>query len=146
MSHQGKYPVIYLTFKDHKALTWEEAFERLAIDIGNEFKRHAECLESLAPGKEREDFVDICERRASPARLGESLGFLAKVLHLHHKEKPFVIVDEYDSPVTSASTNGYYKEMVNFMRVFLSGAMKDNNHVKMGVMTGVLRVAKEGML
>ena len=55
MSHQGRYPVIYLTFKDHKALTWDEAFERLAIDIGNEFKRHAECVESLSPGNEREE-------------------------------------------------------------------------------------------
>ena len=146
MSHQGKYPVIYLTFKDHKALTWEEAFERLAIDIGNEFKRHADCLGSLPPGKEREDFVDICERRASPARLGESLGFLARALHAHCKVQPIVLIDEYDMPVTTASTNGYYKEMVTFMRAFLPSALKDNNHVKMGVMTGVLRVAKEGML
>ena len=146
MSHQGKYPVIYLTFKDHKALTWEEAFERMSIDIGNEFKRHLDCIESLPPGKEREDFVDICERRASPARLGESLGFLARALHVHSKVQPIVLIDEYDMPVTSASTNGYYTEMVAFMRTFLSGAMKDNNHVKMGVMTGVLRVAKEGML
>ena len=146
MSHQGKYPVIYLTFKDHKALTWEEAFERLAIDIGNEFKRHLECVESLSPGKEREDFVDICERRASPARLGESLGFLARALHVHSKVQPIVLIDEYDMPVTTASANGYYTEMVAFMRAFLPSALKDNNHVKMGVMTGVLRVAKEGML
>ena len=146
MSHQGKYPVIYLTFKDHKALTWEEAFERMSIDIGNEFKRHLDCIESLSPGKEREDFIDICERRASLARLGESLGFLARALHVHSKAQPIVLIDEYDMPVTSASTNGYYTEMVAFMRTFLSGAMKVNNHVKMGVMTGVLRVAKEGML
>ena len=146
MSHQGKYPVIYLTFKDHKALTWGEAFERMSIDIGNEFKRHLECIDSLPPGKEREDFIDICERRASLARLGESLGFLARALHAHSKVQPIVLIDEYDMPVTSASTNGYYTEMVAFMRTFLSGAMKDNNHVKMGVMTGVLRVAKEGML
>ena len=146
MSHQGRYPVIYLTFKDHKALTWEEAFERLAIDIGNEFKRHLECVESLSPGKEREDFVDICERRASPARLGESLGFLARALHVHSKVQPIVLIDEYDMPVTTASANGYYTEMVAFMRAFLPSALKDNNHVKMGVMTGVLRVAKEGML
>ena len=146
MSHQGKYPVIYLTFKDHKALTWDEAFERLAIDIGNEFKRHLDCVESLSLGQEREDFVDICERRASPARLGESLGFLARALHAHCKVQPIVLIDEYDMPVTTASTNGYYEEMVTFMRAFLPSALKDNNHVKMGVMTGVLRVAKEGML
>ena len=146
MSHQGKYPVIYLTFKDHKALTWEEAEDMLRIDLSKEFCRHKKAADSLLDLSEREVFVRICDRKSTLGDLRESLGLLAKTLHLHHKEKPFVIVDEYDSPVTSASTNGYYKEMVNFMRVFLSGAMKDNNHVKMGVMTGVLRVAKEGML
>ena len=146
MSHQGKYPVIYLTFKDHKALTWESALKRLRMDLAAEFCRHKAVCESLSDTKDVDRFARVCEEKADIEDLGESLGLLAKALHLHHKEKPFVIVDEYDSPVTSASTNGYYKEMVNFMRVFLSGAMKDNNHVKMGVMTGVLRVAKEGML
>lgn len=146
MSHQGKYPVIYLTFKDHKALTWEEAYERLAIDIGNEFKRHLDCVESLSPGQEREDFIDICERKASPARLGESLGFLARALHVHSKVQPIVLIDEYDMPVTTASANGYYTEMVAFMRAFLPSALKDNNHVKMGVMTGVICPIKDTSL
>ena len=146
MAHQGKYPVIYLTFKDHKAPNWNEALERLRIDIGNEFKRHEVCIESLPAGAKRDDFINICERRASVASLGNSLGFLAEALHLHHKAKPIVLIDEYDSPINSASTNGYYDEMVDFMRAFLPGAMKDNDHVKMGVMTGVLRVAKEGIL
>ena len=146
MSHQGKYPVIYLTFKDHKALTWEDAEDMLRIDISKEFCRHKKAAESLPDLSEREVFARICDRKSTFGDTRESLGLLAKALHLHHKEKPVVFVDEYDSPVTSASTNGYYEQMVNFMRVFLSGAMKDNNHVRMGVMTGVLRVAKEGML
>ena len=146
MAEQGKYPVIYLTFKDHKALRWKEAYGALAIDIGNEFKRHAVCMESLSPGQEREDYVNICERRADPTLLENSLKFLVDALHRHHKEDVVVLIDEYDTPVTTASTNGYYEEMVAFMRAFLPGALKDNAHVKMGVMTGVLRVAKEGML
>ena len=146
MSHQGKYPVIYLTFKDHKALTWESAQKMLRMDIAAEFCRHKAVCESLSDTRDIERFKRVRDEKADIEDLSESLGLLAKALHLHHKEKPFVIVDEYDSPVTSASTNGYYTEMVNFMRVFLSGAIKDNNHVKMGVMTGVLRVAKEGML
>ena len=146
MSEQGKYPVIYLTFKDHKSLRWKEAYGSLAIDIGKEFKRHVACMESLPPGKEREDYVDICERRADPTLLENSLKFLVDALHRHYKEKVVVLIDEYDTPVTTASTNGYYEEMVAFMRAFLPGALKDNEHVKMGVMTGVLRVAKEGML
>ena len=146
MAEQGKYPVIYLTFKDHKSLRWKEAYGALAIDIGNEFKRHAACMESLLPGKEREDYVDICERRADPILLENSLKVLVDALHRHYKEDVVVLIDEYDTPVTTASANGYYEEMVAFMRAFLPGALKDNIHVKMGVMTGVLRVAKEGML
>ena len=146
MAKQGKSPVIYLTFKDHKARTWEAAVERLVLDIGSEFRRHAECIDALPFAKEREHFTDICEERGSLALLGASLGLLAKALHLHHKAKPYVLIDEYDSPVNTASANGYYDEMVAFMREFLPGAMKDNNHVEMGVMTGVLRVAKEGIL
>ena len=146
MAEQGKYPVIYLTFKDHKSLRWKEAYGSLAIDIGNEFKRHAACMESLSPGKEREDYVDICERRAEPTLLENSLKFLVDALRRHYKEKVVVLIDEYDTPVTTASANGYYEEMVAFMRAFLPGALKDNAYVKMGVMTGVLRIAKEGML
>ena len=146
MAEQGKYPVIYLTFKDHKSLRWKEAYGALAIDIGKEFKRHAACMESLPPGKEREDYVDICERRADPILLENSLKVLVDALHRHYKEDVVVLIDEYDTPVTTASANGYYEEMVAFMRAFLPGALKDNAHVKMGVMTGVLRVAKEGML
>ena len=146
MAEQGKYPVIYLTFKDHKSLRWKEAYGSLAIDIGKEFKRHAACMESLPPGKEREDYVDICERRADSTLLENSLKVLVDALHRHYKEDVVVLIDEYDTPVTTASANGYYEEMVAFMRAFLPGALKDNAHVKMGVMTGVLRVAKEGML
>ena len=146
MSHQGKYPVIYLTFKDHKARNWEEALEQFKMDVGSELRRHVECVKSLPSDKDREHFNDICEERCSTAQLGGALGLLAKALHLHHGVKPIVLIDEYDSPVNSASTYGYYDEMVALMRTFLPGAMKDNDHVEMGVMTGVLRVAKEGIL
>ncbi len=146
MSHQGKYPVIYLTFKDHKALTWESAQYKLEYDISSELCRHRAASESLDVQKEKDLFLRICDGKPTVEELGAGLGLLAKALHLHCKEKPIILIDEYDTPVTTASTNGYYELMVNFMRTFLSGAMKDNNHVKMGVMTGVLRVAKEGML
>ena len=146
LERQGKYPVIYLTFKDHKSLHWEEALGQLAFDIADEFKRHFECMESLPLDKEREDFMSICEMRASAATLENSLGFLSHALRRHYGEKVVVLIDEYDTPVNTASANGYYEEMVAFMRSFLPRALKDNVDVEMGVMTGVLRVAKEGML
>jgi hypothetical protein len=146
MDRQGGAPVIYLTFKDHKALTWESAQRKLWADIGDEISRHGGVGASLAEPEEREKYARIKSRQTTTEELADSLGLLAKALHLHYKVKPYVLIDEYDSPVTTASTNGYYREMVAFMRMFLSGALKDNNHVEMGIMTGVLRVAKEGML
>ena len=146
MAKQGKSPVIYLTFKDHKALTWEAAVQKMRMDLATEFCRHKAVMASISETKDIERFDRICREKSDVADLAGSLGLLARVLHLHHKEKPYVLIDEYDSPVNSASANGYYDEMVAFMREFLPGAVKDNNHVEMGVMTGVLRVAKEGIL
>ncbi len=149
MAKQGKNPVIYLTFKDHKARTWEGAQYSLRYDIANEFARHKEAAKSLSEEEDVKLFDKVRRARSGGCTMEElatSLGLLAKALHLHHKAKPYVLIDEYDSPVNTASANGYYDEMVAFMREFLPGAMKDNNHVEMGVMTGVLRVAKEGIL
>ncbi len=146
MSRQGKAPVIYLTFKDHKALDWESAQRKLIWDVGEEFARHDDAATALPKDSERSAFARISDGKSDINDLSQALGLLAKALHLHYGVKPYVLIDEYDSPVTTASTNGYYTEMVTFMRMFLSGALKDNNHVEMGIMTGVLRVAKEGML
>ena len=146
MALQGAYPVIYLTFKDHKALTWESAQFKLRYDIGEEFARHKDAAQSLAEPKDVTLFAKIRNQGCDIDELAMGLGLLAKALHLHYKEKVYILIDEYDSPVTTASTNGYYEQMVTFMRMFLSGAMKDNNDVEKGIMTGVLRVAKEGML
>ena len=133
MDRQGGAPVM-------------SAQRKLWADIGDEISRHGGVGASLAEPEEREKYARIKSRQTTTEELADSLGLLAKALHLHYKVKPYVLIDEYDSPVTTASTNGYYKEMVSFMRMFLSGALKDNNHVEMGIMTGVLRVAKEGML
>ena len=146
MSHQGKYPVIYLTFKDHKALNWKSAVRRLQLDIAGEFCRHKAVKTSISDEGILARFDRICREEADIDDLAGALGLLANTLHAHHGVKPIVLIDEYDSPINSASTYGYYEEMVAFMRAFLPGAMKDNNHVEMGVMTGVLRVAKEGIL
>lgn len=88
MSHQGKYPVIYLTFKDHKALTWESAQYRLESDITSELCRHRAAAESLDAQKEKDLFLRICDGKPTIEELGLGLGLLAKALHLHHKVKP----------------------------------------------------------
>ena len=144
---QGQFPVIYLTFKDHKASTWADASGKLIRDIGNEILRHrASVANGWDDGPRKEQLLRVMNRQAPVEELAESLGLLAEAIHAHWKVKPVILIDEYDQPISSASTFGYYDQMCSFMRIFLSGAMKDNAHVEMGLMTGVLRVAKEGIL
>ena len=144
---QGKFPIIYLSFKDHKATSWEDAFEFMMRDVGAEISRHRVSVENgWDDSAKKEQMLRIVNRTASFVDLTASLGYLAEAVHAHWKVKPIILIDEYDQPISSASTFGYYDQMCSFMRVFLSGALKDNAHVEMGLMTGVLRVAKEGIL
>ena len=144
---QGRFPIIYLSFKDHKAASWESASGKLVRDIAGEVARHRDSIDSdWGDETRRERLRRVKTCTASVDEVAESLGLLAEAIHAHCKEKPIILVDEYDQPISSASTYGYYDQMCSFMRVFLSGALKDNAHVEMGLMTGVLRVAKEGIL
>jgi len=150
-AEQGKYPVIYLTFKDCVAENWETALEKLKMQIAAMVGDHVDALTALKNPEEQCRLDSVWRERGNVSDLGASLGLLAKALHLQSEAaggdvRPIILIDEYDAPVNSASTNGYLETMTAFMRSFLSGAMKDNEHVRMGVMTGVLRVAKEGIL
>ena len=144
---QGRNPVIWLSFKDHKATCWEDAFEIMMRDVGSEISRHIASVENgWADGAKKDQMRRIVSRTASFVDLTASLGYLAEAVHAHWKVKPIILIDEYDQPISSASTFGYYDRMCSFMRMFLSGALKDNKHCEMSLMTGVLRVAKEGIL
>ena len=144
---QGTHPVIFLSFKDIKQTTAEAAFARLAAVIGDEVARFADCIENgWGNGAKKRSLRKVMNREGTKDELSESLGLLSEAVHAFTKKIPVILIDEYDQPITSASTHGYYDEMCNFMRVFLSGALKDNEHCHIGIMTGVLRVAKEGIL
>ena len=146
-SEQGQHPVIFLSFKDIKQTTAEEAFARLAAVIGDEVARFADCIENVwGNGAKKRSLCKVMNREGTKDELSESLGLLSEAVHAFTKKRPVILLDEYDQPITTASTNGFYDEMCNFMRVFLSGALKDNKHCHIGIMTGVLRVAKEGIL
>ena len=144
-AEQGKRPVIFLSFKDFKSTTWDSAKKDLVNCLAYEFSRFASAGDMLS-GMKAEQFTAVKDGKADLDTLKLSLGLLAEAVHLNSKALPVILIDEYDQPITSASTNGYYDEMCNFMRVFLSGALKDNEHCHIGIMTGVLRVAKEGIL
>ncbi len=146
-AEQGRYPVISITFKDAKGADWAATKTFMATAIANEFRRHRKVFASdmIDPALARQA-TEIADETAMDELLANSLGVLANVLHAHYGEKPVILIDEYDSPINWAATHGFGEEALQFFRNFLSGAMKDGEHCRLGVITGILRVAKEGVL
>ena len=144
---QGRYPVLHITFKDAKGGAWTDTLRQIAAAVRVEFKRHKEAFLSSEIDKDSRSFYDdVLDRKIIPADLESSLGILAAALHAHYGEKPVILIDEYDSPINYAATHGFGEESLQFFRNFLSSALKDGKHCRLGVMTGILRVAKEGVL
>lgn len=144
--YQGKYPVIFLTFKDVKCSTWEETKDQICKLITLECRRHAELEVSSELNKyEKEQFKILAKGIASAVDYQMSLQILSILLHKHYKSQTIIIIDEYDTPIQQGYICGFYDEVVNFMRNFFSGGLKDNPHLAYGFMTGILRVAKESI-
>lgn len=143
---QGKYPVVFVTFKDVKCETWPETLKKLSDVIGNEYARHKELRDSTAcHERDKAYYRRIVEDLADATEITSSFMVLTKMLHEHYGTPPVVIVDEYDTPIQQGYTNGFYEQVVLFMRNLFSGAFKDNRHLSFGFLTGILRVAKEGI-
>lgn len=145
-AHFQRHPVIFATFKDIKPTTWERCFESILGILSDLYAKHAYLLTegNLAPHEARL-FTEILERRASFAVCVESLEMLSRLLARHHRERVIILIDEYDSPIHAGYTHRYYDEVVAFFRDFLSGALKDNAELFKGVLTGILRVARESL-
>ena len=144
--HQGKYPVISMTFKDVKHREWSVCLENVKTIVIREYIRHRYLLngEILFP-EEKAYFQNILNGTAHVADYEMSLKFLSELLHRHHGQVPVILIDEYDTPLHAGYLNGYYEQIIGFMRNFLSGGLKDNPHLFKGVLTGILRVAKESV-
>ena len=143
---QGKYPVVFVTFKDVKCESWEETAEKLAETLGNEFARHSELLDSpFCNDMDKGFFRRVMERSASSLELSGVFLMLTKMLHEHHKVAPIIIIDEYDTPIQQGHMRGFYEQVILFMRNLFSGGFKDNRHLSFGFLTGILRVAKESI-
>lgn len=144
--YQGKYPVIFLTFKDVKRDTWEETYEHLVRLICEEYQRHSELLESNACSEyDKELFRRIVSGHANSTDYISSLNTLSEMLRKHHGESVVIIIDEYDTPIQQGHLKGFYEPTVSFMRNFFSGGLKDNKNLRFGFLTGILRVAKESI-
>lgn len=144
--HQGQYPVIFLTFKDVKCLSWEETFQKIRILISLEFMRHSELENSsVLTTYEKEQYHRLASGSATEVDCQMGLQLLSMLLHKHHGKECIIIIDEYDTPIQQGHNCNFYSEIVNFMRNFFSGGLKDNPHLAFGFLTGILRVAKESI-
>ena len=145
-SMQGRYPVIMLTFKDVKYNSWEESLEAIRLVVKDEFKRHPELYESSVLDADAKNYMDRMEKGTlSTVELQRSLLNLTRMLSAHHRSKVVILIDEYDTPIQQGYSKGFYKEVISFMRNFLSGGLKDNTDLAFGVLTGIMRVSKENL-
>ena len=146
-AEQGKYPVIHITFKDAKGGDWPQTISKIMAAVRDEFDRHSYIFtDDKVKESARAFYHELCIELKSPENSDRSLGILATALHAFHEEKPVILIDEYDSPINYAATHGFGEEALQFFRNFLSSALKDGKHCRLGVITGILRVAKEGVL
>lgn len=145
-SYQGKYPVIFLTFKDVKFNTWEETFSAVRDIFAKETQRHEELRTSdRCDEYDERKYARLAEGNVTEVELSSALADLSAMLHKHHGTAPVIIIDEYDTPIQQGYMKGYYEEITLFMRNLFSGGFKDNKHLAFGFLTGILRVAKESI-
>ena len=144
--HQGQYPVIFLSFKDVKCSSWQETFQKISKLISLEFMRHDELDSSFVLSSyEKEQYHRFASENINEVDCQMGLQLLSLLLHKHYNKECVIIVDEYDTPIQQGHLCDFYNEIVDFMRNFFSGGLKDNPHLAFGFLTGILRVAKESI-
>ena len=147
--HQGKYPVIFITLKDVKMSSFEQALEKLKSLIQAVYQEH-KILRHQANKpldiEEEELFQRHLSKQTNEVELSEALLYLSKLLYQHYQQKVYILIDEYDTPLNFARDQEYFDDMVNFMKNFLSNTLKGNPFLQKGVVTGILRISKDSML
>ena len=143
MSEQGKYPVIFISLKDLKADTWKECLKRLKLFIFDLYVEFEYIREKMNEWDKRKFEKVLYEQEDADYIM--SLKFLADSLYKYYGEKVIILIDEYDAPIINAFDKGYYNEAINFFQTFYSSALKTNNSLKYGILTGITRIIKEGI-
>ena len=138
-AHQGKYPVIFLTFKDVKFDSWQATVEKIKSLLQEEYGRHQELLSSdRISDYEKEYFNKVLSATENEVELSSSLEKLSKMLATHYDKAPIIIIDEYDTPIQEGYSKDFYDEIIGFTRNFFSGAFKDNKNLSYGILTGCI--------
>lgn len=144
-SHMGQYPVINLSLKSAKQGDLQLAFQCLREEISNEFRRHLYILESDKLATEKEEYMRIVRREDDMKLYATSLRFLSHCLEKYHEKNVIILIDEYDVPLENAFFEGFYKEMISFIRSLFESALKTNPSLEFAVITGCLRISKESI-
>ena len=138
-AHQGKYPMIFLTFKDVKFDSWQATVEKIKSLLQEEYGRHQELLSSdRISDYEKEYFNKVLSATENEVELSSSLEKLSKMLATHYDKAPIIIIDEYDTPIQEGYSKDFYDEIIGFTRNFFSGAFKDNKNLSYGILTGCI--------
>lgn len=141
----NQYPVIFLSLKSVDGNDFSTAYSQLAYEIGALYKEHDYLLESPVLGEEEKKlFWQIKERKTGKIEVMRSLQILSQLLNKHYKKEVILLIDEYDVPIAKATSNGYYKEMLEIMKGLMQ-ALKDNPSLRFAVITGCLKIAKESI-
>lgn len=146
-AHQGAYPVVHVSFNTVKKETWEASYGEIKGLVTVEYGRHDYLAASdRLTDSERAYVEGIISGTASDADYAGSLASLCRLLYKHHGRRAVVLVDEYDAPVMTGYTCGYYAEVVSFLKGWLTGALKDGGSaLAFACLTGVQRISKESI-
>ena len=144
--HMNKYPVISITFKDISCISWQVAKEGLRLEISELFKSHKSEVWEILDEEEKEYYTEIIKLKAGEAATRFSLNRLIKFLEKRYGQKVIVLIDEYDAAMMNMYGKEEFEECVDFFRQFYGNALKGNDSLHKALMTGIMRVAEEGML
>ena len=141
---QGNFPVISVSFKKYQEKDWKNGFDMIKDIISGLYDEFEFVKEKLSTRKKRK-FDSILMEEANLANWKNSLADLSNYLYDFYGKKVIVLIDEYDQPIINSYIEGYYDETIDFFKSFYGAVLKDNEYLEMGVMTGILRVAKENI-
>ena len=145
MKEQGKYPVIFISMKGITASTWEGALKNIRDKIFKLYNEYDGKINHILTENENKIFNKFAGKESDEEELKTALSFLTSLLYKYYNQKVIVLIDEYDSPIISAYEKRYYNEMRDFLRAFYGDVLKTNNYLKMGILTGIIRVAQAGI-
>lgn len=146
LKHQNKYPTIFISLKEMKNLTFDAQISSFSNVIYELLEKNLEILSSDQLSDTTKDILYKLHNRSSSIEdLKISLRVITNALYTYYQQKVIVLIDEYDVPLQAAYQNNYYEEMVEFLRSVFSSALKTNDALEKGVMTGCLRISKESI-